>query len=485
MAYKIKIIFSNELDETDTSDKYTESFSLTLDIEIKNSSSPLASEEAWNSIKLDDMKDPQSLFTSNEELNELILIMNASNRPYNDSDEDGARTIGQSKFFEENRDQYEGMLDDTSDIDDDDLGLANKFENNLKLNRQPVGDSDLFSFDDNDRGAAPPTSIKTASNETKTQKVKTAFDLLGDFETETIIETPATIESSIQNEFEANFDLFSNIPQTTAANNNVENLFDFSTDDNDPFKVFDAPVPAATQPVKNNNKTNSNDIFDPFAPLNSQSQADFLKPQQFQQQKSNSSINDPFASLSGFPKPQQQQQQATLNQPKPSNLLFASKPTSPQESPLNKPPNSTTLHATKPQPAFNISAFSKTAPPANSTSNKGGVFDEFLPGEFLKQTKAATMSLNEKRREIGSKDIDPDKQRVADWTDGKKKNIRALLCSLDKVLWEGETKWKPVGMHDLVTADQVKKAFRKAVLAVHPDKVIRIVSFLKIISIYF
>jgi curved DNA-binding protein CbpA len=27
-------------------------------------------------------------------------------------------------------------------------------------------------------------------------------------------------------------------------------------------------------------------------------------------------------------------------------------------------------------------------------------------------------------------------------------------------------------MHDLVTADQVKKAFRKAVLVVHPDKVI-------------
>lgn len=39
------------------------------------------------------------------------------------------------------------------------------------------------------------------------------------------------------------------------------------------------------------------------------------------------------------------------------------------------------------------------------------------------------------------------------------------------VLWEGETRWKPVGMADLVTPEQVKKVYRKAVLVVHPDKV--------------
>lgn len=32
-------------------------------------------------------------------------------------------------------------------------------------------------------------------------------------------------------------------------------------------------------------------------------------------------------------------------------------------------------------------------------------------------------------------------------------------------------RWKPVGMADLVSADQVKKYYRKAVLVVHPDKV--------------
>jgi hypothetical protein len=213
-----------------------ESFSLTLDIEIKNTNSPLANEEAWNSIKLDDMKNPRGLFTSNEELNEIISLMNSSNKPFNDYDDDDGKSFGQSKFYTENSDQYEEMLDNTSD-NDDDLYLANKFNNNLNLNRQPPVESDLFGFDDNDRGAPPPptvpqTTTKKVSHENKTQKPKTAFDLLGDFETETI-ETPVTIENNNQNEFEANFDLFANmspshqpqfIPQ---ANNNVENLVDF------------------------------------------------------------------------------------------------------------------------------------------------------------------------------------------------------------------------------------------------------------------
>lgn len=45
-----------------------------------------------------------------------------------------------------------------------------------------------------------------------------------------------------------------------------------------------------------------------------------------------------------------------------------------------------------------------------------------------------------------------------------------MLSSLSTVLWEG-TKWKGCGMHDLVTPEQVKKVYRKAVLVVHPDKV--------------
>lgn len=61
--------------------------------------------------------------------------------------------------------------------------------------------------------------------------------------------------------------------------------------------------------------------------------------------------------------------------------------------------------------------------------------------------------------------------QILDWIEGKERNIRALLSTLHTVLWEGETRWKTVGMADLVTPDQVKKYYRKAVLIVHPDKV--------------
>ena len=57
-------------------------------------------------------------------------------------------------------------------------------------------------------------------------------------------------------------------------------------------------------------------------------------------------------------------------------------------------------------------------------------------------------------------------------TEGKKGNIRALLCSMHTVLWS-DAKWQKYEMHLLVTPADVKKAYRKACLAVHPDKVRR------------
>uniref|UniRef100_UPI0037E99552 cyclin-G-associated kinase isoform X2 n=1 Tax=Semicossyphus pulcher TaxID=241346 RepID=UPI0037E99552 len=84
--------------------------------------------------------------------------------------------------------------------------------------------------------------------------------------------------------------------------------------------------------------------------------------------------------------------------------------------------------------------------------------------------KKGPRTIAEMRRQEITKDIDPLKLQILDWIEGKERNIRALLSTLHTVLWEGETRWKPVGMADLVTPDQVKKYYRKAVLIVHPDK---------------
>jgi DnaJ family protein C protein 6 len=67
----------------------------------------------------------------------------------------------------------------------------------------------------------------------------------------------------------------------------------------------------------------------------------------------------------------------------------------------------------------------------------------------------------------------PPHLQILEWIEGKERNIRALLSTMHTVLWAGETKWKPVGMADLVTPEQVKKVYRRAVLVVHPDKVSR------------
>jgi hypothetical protein len=60
--------------------------------------------------------------------------------------------------------------------------------------------------------------------------------------------------------------------------------------------------------------------------------------------------------------------------------------------------------------------------------------------------------------------------RMSAWRDGKRDNLRALLGSLDQVLWENSG-WKKVGMHELVMANKVKIVYMKAIAKTHPDKV--------------
>lgn len=60
--------------------------------------------------------------------------------------------------------------------------------------------------------------------------------------------------------------------------------------------------------------------------------------------------------------------------------------------------------------------------------------------------------------------------RIAGWRDGKRENLRALLASLDSVLWQGSG-WKKVGLHELVMANKVKIVYMKAIAKTHPDKV--------------
>ena len=61
-------------------------------------------------------------------------------------------------------------------------------------------------------------------------------------------------------------------------------------------------------------------------------------------------------------------------------------------------------------------------------------------------------------------------ERVTKWKGGKEANLRALLASLETVLWEGSG-WKKVGIGELIVAGKVKVVYMRGIARVHPDKV--------------
>ncbi|XP_021571195.1 cyclin-G-associated kinase isoform X2 [Carlito syrichta] len=99
-------------------------------------------------------------------------------------------------------------------------------------------------------------------------------------------------------------------------------------------------------------------------------------------------------------------------------------------------------------------------------------FEDLLSnhGFSSKPDKKGPKTIAEMRKQDLARDTDPLKLKLLDWIEGKERNIRALLSTLHTVLWDGESRWTPVGMADLVTPAQVKKHYRRAVLVVHPDK---------------
>ncbi|WEW56032.1 auxilin-like clathrin-binding protein required for normal clathrin function [Emydomyces testavorans] len=60
--------------------------------------------------------------------------------------------------------------------------------------------------------------------------------------------------------------------------------------------------------------------------------------------------------------------------------------------------------------------------------------------------------------------------RLTVWKGGKQDNLRALLASLDTVLWT-EAGWKKLSMAELVLPNKVKIHYMKGIAKVHPDKI--------------
>jgi len=129
-------------------------------------------------------------------------------------------------------------------------------------------------------------------------------------------------------------------------------------------------------------------------------------------------------------------------------------------------------------PNYSRSFFSSNNCGENGTSQKGGVkpkvssstFDDLLGGfNPTSKDSSQNQSIGAMKKSELVKTMDPDEAKIFDWKEGKSRNIRTLLCSLHKIIWQG-AKWTECGMHQLVSSADVKKMYRKACLAVHPDK---------------
>ncbi|XP_058069105.1 J domain-containing protein required for chloroplast accumulation response 1 isoform X2 [Magnolia sinica] len=59
--------------------------------------------------------------------------------------------------------------------------------------------------------------------------------------------------------------------------------------------------------------------------------------------------------------------------------------------------------------------------------------------------------------------------RIRQWSNGKEGNIRSLLSTLQYVLWP-DSGWKPVPLVDVIEGTSVRRAYQKALLCLHPDK---------------
>ncbi|KAL0323318.1 UNVERIFIED_CONTAM: Auxilin-related protein 2 [Sesamum angustifolium] len=89
----------------------------------------------------------------------------------------------------------------------------------------------------------------------------------------------------------------------------------------------------------------------------------------------------------------------------------------------------------------------------------------YIVAEKNQRDHQSQLEQEEKRRIAETLDND-----IKRWAAGKEGNLRALLSSLQQVLWP-ECGWRPVSLTDMITSESVKKVYKKANLCVHPDKV--------------
>ncbi|XP_019423421.1 PREDICTED: auxilin-like protein 1 isoform X1 [Lupinus angustifolius] len=97
---------------------------------------------------------------------------------------------------------------------------------------------------------------------------------------------------------------------------------------------------------------------------------------------------------------------------------------------------------------------------------------------YRRTAERAAKALEEKNmRDLVAHKEQAERNRLAEtldaeirrWSSGKEGNLRALLSTLQYILGP-DSRWQPIPLTEVITSAAVKKAYKKATLCVHPDK---------------
>lgn len=115
----------------------------------------------------------------------------------------------------------------------------------------------------------------------------------------------------------------------------------------------------------------------------------------------------------------------------------------------------------------------KTAPSTNESKRDDrrtsvGSMDDLFGGNYVVEELFEDQG-TASQTNGNSEDNQASDAKIRQWSQGRKGNIRSLLSTLQLVLWP-ESGWKPVALMDLIEGNQVKRAYQRALLYIHPDK---------------
>ncbi len=122
--------------------------------------------------------------------------------------------------------------------------------------------------------------------------------------------------------------------------------------------------------------------------------------------------------------------------------------------------------ASNPDPKRTAAAKKPIARPRPKPSALGDMAPDSESVSRLRAANAAADKLDDEKFALA----DVVEGHISRWRAGKEGHLRALLSTLENVLWEGSG-WKKVGMGDVLLPGKVKLVYMKGIAKVHPDKV--------------